>query len=123
MDPIILVVIIIVAIVLSVGFLLFIFSIVPALNELKMLLSDLQRTSGEARILISKLNEVTDKVNQDLDKVDSILDASKETVETASKSLRFINKNVLKNSASIFALLPAVKLGWNIVKKFKGGKS
>jgi predicted PurR-regulated permease PerM len=123
MDPIILVVIVIVAIVLSVGFLLFIFSIVPALTQLRLLLSDLQRTSTEARILMSKLNEIGEKVNQDIDKVDSILDASKETVETASKSLRYINKNILKNSAGFLAFLPAIKLGWTMVKKFKGGKS
>lgn len=118
----VLVVIIVVAIILSVGFLLLVFSLVPAINELKYLLSDLQKTSVEARDLVVKLKEVGDKVNQDIEKVDSILDTSKDTVEAASKSLKYLNKNVLKQSAGIFALLPAMKLGWNLVRKIKGGK-
>jgi len=122
MNTTLLAVIIIVAIILSVGFLLLIISLVPALNELKFLLRDLQKTSAEARELTLKLKEVGEKVNQDVDKVDSILDASKDTVENVSKSLKFFNKNVIKHSAGIFALLPAIKLGWNAVKKFKGGK-
>ncbi len=118
----ILVVIIVVAIILSVGFLLLVFSLVPAINELKYLLSDLQKTSVETRDLVSKLKEVSEKVNQDIEKIDSILDFSKDTVEAASKSLKYLNKNVLKKSAGIFALLPAMKLGWNLVRKIKGGK-
>lgn len=122
MNTTVLVIIIIVAIILSVGFLLLIFSLVPALNELRYLLRDLQKTSTETRQLVSKLQEVSEKVNQDIDKVDAILDSSKETVEHASKSIKFINKNILKHSAGIFALLPAIKFGWNVVKKHKGGK-
>ncbi|MCK4836076.1 MAG: hypothetical protein KAT17_05545 [Candidatus Aminicenantes bacterium] len=122
MNTTVLVVIIIVAIILSVGFLLLIFSLVPAINELKFLLRDLQKTSGEARDLVLKLKDVSEKVNQDIEKVDSILDSSKETVESVSKSLKFLNKNVLRHSAGIFALLPAMKFGWGVVKKYKGGK-
>jgi len=122
MNTTVLVIIIVVAIVLSVGFLMLVFSLVPALNELKFLLRDLQKTSTEARELVSKLQDVSEKVNQDIGKVDSILDSSKETVESASKSIKFINKNILKHSAGIFALLPAMRFGWNVVKKYKGGK-
>lgn len=122
MDTTLLVIIIIIAIIVSVGFLLLIFSLVPTLNELKFLLRDLQKTSAEARELVSELRVVGEKVNQDIDKVDTILDTSKETIENASKSLRFINKNLLKNSAGIFALLPAIRFGWSVVKKHKGGK-
>jgi predicted PurR-regulated permease PerM len=122
MDSTLLIVIIIVAIILSVGFLLLIFSLVPAINELKFLLRDLQKTSAEARELVNKLKEVSDKVNQDIEKVDSILDTSRETIETASKSLKFLNKNVLKHSAGILTLLPAARFGWSVVKKMKGGK-
>jgi len=117
MNPVLLVVIVVVAIVLSVGFLLFILSLIPAINELKSLLADLQRTSAEARDLVSNLKELSQKVNEDIVKVDSILDSTKDTMDTASKSLKFINKNVLKHSAGIFALLPAVKFGWNMMKK------
>lgn len=122
MDSTLLVIIVIVAIILSVGFLLLIFSLVPAINELKFLLRDLQKTSAEARELAHRLIDVSEKVNQDIEKVDAILDTSKETFETASKSLKFFNNKVLKHSAGIFTLLPAVKFGWSMVKKIKGGK-
>lgn len=122
MDSTLLVIIIVVAIILSVGFLLLVFSLVPAINELKFLLRDLQKTSSEARDLVNRLNVISQKVNQDIEKVDAILDTSKETFESASKSLKFFNKNILKHSAGIFTLLPAVKFGWSMVKKMKGGK-
>ena len=53
----VLVFILVVAIIISVGFLLLVFSLVPAINELKYLLSDLQKTSVEARELVLNLNE------------------------------------------------------------------
>lgn len=122
MDSTLLVIIIIVAIILSVGFLLLIFSLVPAINELKFLLRDLQKTSTEARDLAHRLIDMSEKIDQDIEKVDAILDTSKETFETASKSLKFINNNLIKHSAGILTLLPAMKFGWSMVKKMKGGK-
>jgi hypothetical protein len=59
------------------------------------------------------------KVNRDIDKVDKILDSTNETVEVVKQSLKFVNKNVLKQSAGLLALIPAIKFGWNLVKKFK----
>jgi predicted PurR-regulated permease PerM len=125
MDSTTMIIIFIVALILSVGFLMLVLTLVPAINQLKSLLVDLEKTSREVRDLTAKIKVVSEKVDKDVEKVDAILDASKETVEVVSNSLKFINKNVLKKSAGFLAFIPAIKFGWNLVKKFKykGGKN
>jgi hypothetical protein len=68
------------------------------------------------------LKILSEKVDQDLEKVDAVLDSSKETVEVVADSLKYININILKRSAGLLAFIPAIKFGWNLVKKIKGGK-
>ena len=126
MNPtVIWVIVFIVALIVSVGFLLLVLTLVPAINQLKSLLVDLEKTSVQARDLAGELKQVSEKVNTDLEKVDSLLDSSKETVETVKHSFKFINKNLLKSSASLLAILPAIKFGWDLIKRFrsKGGKN
>jgi predicted PurR-regulated permease PerM len=113
------VIIFIVALIMSVGFLLLILTLIPTLNQLKSLLVDLEKTSTEARDLAANLNEVSGKVNTDLDKVDAVLDSTKETVDVVKNSLKFVNTKVLKQSAGLLALVPAIKFGWDFIKKFK----
>lgn len=124
MSPTVTVIIFIVALIFSLGFLLLVIFLVPAVSQLKSLLTDLEKTSSEARELVIKLKDVSTKVNQDVEKFDAILDTSKEVVENVSKSLKFVNKKILKQSAGFFALIPAIKMGWDLVKKIKskGGK-
>lgn len=109
----------VIIIILSVGFLLLVLTLIPAINQLKSLLKDLEKTSSETRDLLGKLKEVTGNVNRDIEKVDNILDSTKETMDVVKKSLKFINTNVLKQSAGLLALIPAIKFGWNLVRKFK----
>jgi predicted PurR-regulated permease PerM len=113
------IIIFIVSLIMSVGFLLLILTLIPTLNQLKSLLVDLEKTSSEARDLASNLKEVSGKVNNDLDKIDAVLDSTKETVDVVKNSLKFVNKKVLKQSAGLLAIIPAIKLGWDFVKKLK----
>jgi ABC-type transporter Mla subunit MlaD len=101
-----------------------IISVIPTVNQLKYLLTDLEKTSSEARDLVVKLKDVSTKVERDVEKFDAILDSSKETIENVSSSIKFVNKKILKHSAGLFALIPAIKMGWDLVKKIKakGGK-
>ena len=124
MSPTVTVILFVVALIFCVGFLLLVISLVPTINQLKSLLTDLEKTSSEGRDLVVKLQDVSAKVDQDVAKFDTILDTSKEVVENVSKSLKFFNKKFLKQSAGFFALIPAVKMGWDLVKKIKskGGK-
>ncbi len=122
MNTAIIIVIFIVALLISVGFLILVLTLVPAINQLKSLLFDLEKTSSEARDLTSKLKVISEKVDEDINKVDSLLNSSKKTIDIVSKSANLINKNILKRSAGIFTLFSALKFGWNFAKKFKGGK-
>ena len=123
MDSVTIVIIFIVALIFSVGFLLVVISLVPALNQLKSLLADLEKTSYEARKLTIKLQDVSEKVDDDLAKINSIINTTRESVGSVSNSLKFLNKNLLKQSAGFLAFIPALKLGWKFVKKRKGGKN
>ncbi len=122
MSPTVAVIVFVVALIFSVGFLLLVITLVPAINQLKYLLADLEKTSTEVRDLAIKLKEVSVKVDQDVEKFNTVLEASKETVDTIRESFKFVNKKILKQSAGFFALMSAIKLGWNFVKKMKGGK-
>lgn len=125
MSPTVTVIIFVVALIFSVGFLLLVISLVPTINQLKSLLVDMEKTSAKIRDLVEKLKEISLKIDQDVDKFDSLLDSSRETVEHVSNSIKFVNKRFLTHSAGFFALIPAFKLGWSLVKKIlakKGGK-
>lgn len=116
------VILFVVGMILSVGFLFLVMSLVPAINQLKLLVMDLRQTSQEVRALSRELKETNQRLHADLAKVDGILDSSLETVDTVRGTLKGINKIFFKNYAGLLALIPAIRLGWNLVKKQKGGK-
>ncbi len=116
------IIVFIVALALSVGFLLLVFSLVPAINQLKSFLADLEKTSVEARELTVRLKILSEKIDEDVEKIHGVLEKSKETIDSVSGAVKMINKNVFKKYAGLFALLPAMKFGWNIVRKIKGGR-
>lgn len=113
----ILVIIFLVVLIFSVAIL--VFALVPAIIQLRLLLKDLERTSAEARDLASQLKSVSGKVDNDIEKFDRILDSTQETVSTVKQSLKFLNKNVLKQTAGVVGLVSAIRLGWSFVKKLK----
>ena len=122
MDPALKIILYIVALIVSVGFLVLVLTLVPAINQFRMFLSDLHKTSGEIRNLTLKLTDLSEKVDQDIENIHSILDTSKDVAKHVSKSVDFISKNIFKRSAGFVALIPAIKLGWKLVKKARGGK-
>jgi predicted PurR-regulated permease PerM len=122
MSTTVLIIVFVVALVVSLGFLLLVVTLVPAIQQFKSLMIDLEKTSSEARDLAREAKRLIAVAEDRLDKVDSVLAQSKRTVEHVGDTLSFINHNVLRRSAGLLAFLPAVKMGWNLVKKFKGGK-
>ena len=98
------------------------FSLVPAINQFKALLIDLEKTSTEARELTVRLKILSEKIDEDVDKVTELIDSSKETFSTVSRSVKMINTSIFKKYSGLIALLPAIKFGWNLVRKIKGGK-
>jgi len=96
-------IIFIVALVLSVGFLLVVFSLVPAINQFKSLMADLERTSTEARELTIRLKVLSEKIDEDVEKVNELLDSSKETFNIVSNSVKMINTSILKKYSGLIA--------------------
>jgi len=118
----VLIIVFVVALVLSLGFLLLVITLIPAIQQFKSLMVDLEKTSVEVRDLAREAKRLSAIAEDRLEKVDMVLSQSRRTVEHAGDALQFISQNVLKRSMGLLAFLPAIKLGWNLVKKIKGGK-
>ena len=121
MSTTVLIIVFVVALVISLGFLLLVFTLIPAIQQFKSLMLDLEKTSIEVRDLAREMKRIGVMAEERLEKVDLVLAQSKRTVESAGDALHFISQNVLKRSAGLLAFLPAIKIGWNLVKKIKGG--
>jgi len=111
-----------VALVFSLGFLLLVITLVPAIQQFKALMADLEKTSLEVRDLAREAKRLSGIAEERLEKVDMVLSQSRRAVENAGDTLQFINHNVLRRSVGLLAFLPAVKLGWSLIKKIKGGR-
>ena len=122
MSTAVLIIVFVVALVFSLGFLLLVLTLIPAIQQFKSMLLDLEKTSVEFRDLARELKRVSVMAEDRLEKVDTVIAQAKHTVETVGETLQFVNHNVLKRSAGLLALLPAIRMGWKLVKKIKGGK-
>ena len=122
MSTTVLIIIFVVAMIVSLGFLLLVITLVPAIQQLKSLLLDLEKTSIEVRDLAREAKRLGAMAEDRLEKVDTVLSQSQRMVNHAGDALHFINRSVLRRSAGLLAFLPAVRLGWNLVKKIKGGR-
>ena len=118
----VLIIVFVVALVFSLGFLLVVITLVPAIQQFKSLLVDMEKTSLEVRDLAREWKRVSAMAEDRLEKVDMVLAQSSRTVENAGDALQFISQNVLKRSVGLLAFLPAIKMGWNLVKRIKGGR-
>jgi hypothetical protein len=116
------IIIFVVALVFSLGFLLLVITLIPAIQQFKAMMLDMEKTSLEVRDLAREFKQVSIMAQERLERVDQVLAQSKRTVENAGEALHFINQNILRRSAGLLAFLPAIKMGWNMVKKIKGGK-
>jgi hypothetical protein len=121
MSTAVLIIVFVVALVFSLGFLLLVLTMIPAIQQFKSMLLDLEKTSVEVRDLARELKRVSVMAEDRLEKVDLVLAQSSRTVEHVGEALQFISQNVLKRSAGLLAFLPAIKIGWNLIKRIKGG--
>jgi hypothetical protein len=121
MSTTVLIIVFVVALVFSLGFLLLVITLIPAIQQFKSMLLDLEKTSFEVRDLARELKRVSVMAEDRLEKVDLVLAQSSRTVENVGEALHFISQNVLRRSAGLLAFLPAIKIGWNLIRKIKGG--
>lgn len=122
MNTPVLIIVFVVALVFSLGFLLLVITLIPAIQQFKSLLVDLEKTSMEVRDLAREAKRLGGIAEERLEKADMVLGQAKRTVENAGDVLQFVSQNVLRRSVGLLAFLPAIKMGWNLVKKIKGGK-
>jgi len=121
MSTAVLIIVFVAALVFSLGFLLLVLTLIPAIQQFKSMLLDLEKTSVEVRDLTRELKRVSAMAEDRLEKVDLVLAQSSRTVENAGDALQFISQNVFRRSAGLLAFLPAIKIGWNLIRKIKGG--
>ncbi len=122
MPLIILILLVILLTVLIVGFIFLFAFLLPAISQLKKTLADLELTSAEVRLLAQELKKTAADLQLKLQMADQILVKGKKVVEGAGEISGFIQKNIIHKSVGLLAFLPAVKFGWKLIKKIKGGK-
>jgi predicted PurR-regulated permease PerM len=121
MDLTVQIVIIIGVLVFSAGFIVLVISIVSSLSRLKLLFVHVEKMSVEITNLAREIKNISARVEDKLDKVDSVIESSKKAVKIAGDIASFISTNVFTKAAGIMGLLPAIKLGWQLIKDMKGG--
>jgi predicted PurR-regulated permease PerM len=115
------VIIFIVALLFSAGFLALVIVLVPAIRELKTLFIDLRNTSTEVRELAEEMRKISANVEGKLDGIDGMISNSQKIVTNVSRAYSLLNNSVLKN-AEWLAMIPAILLGWKAVSRIKRRK-
>ena len=104
------VIIFIVALAFSAGFLAIVIVLVPAIRELTALLADLQKTSGEVRELVEQAKNISSNVEGKLEGIDSIVSNTKTIATGVNRALKAANLNIA-GKPELLALIPALLLG------------
>lgn len=109
------------AVAATTGFAVLVIALVPAIHQLRLLMADLEKTSTEVRDLARELKRVSQHVEEELQEIDVVIEHSREAAGHISQTFHFINENLLKRAVGVLSFLPALKIGWNLVKRIKGG--
>jgi hypothetical protein len=120
MEPATQVIIFIVAVLISAGFLALVIVLVPAIRELTKLFVDLQKTSEEARELVIEARKISQNVEGKLEGVDSIITNAQKISSSVGKAATLLNNPLIKQFEWLAALIPAILLGWKAVSKMRG---
>lgn len=115
------VIIYVVSLLVTAGFLALVMVLVPALRELKALFIDLQKTSAEVRDLTVEMKKISANVEGKLDGIDAMLANSRKIATNVGRAYSLLNDSVLKN-AEWLALIPAILMGWKAVSTMKRRK-
>lgn len=112
------VIIFIVALAFSSGFLAIVIVLVPAIRELTALLADLQKTSTEVRDLVENAKNISANVEGKLEGIDSIVANTRTIATGVSRALKAANIN-MTGKPELLALIPALLLGYKAITRFK----
>jgi uncharacterized protein YoxC len=120
MEPATQVIIFIVALLISAGFLALVIVLVPTIREVKNLLVDLEKTSAEARELIIEARKISENVEGKLEGFDGIITNAQKITSSVGRAASILNNPIIKQFEWLAALIPAVLLGWKAVSKMRG---
>ena len=123
MDTATTIIIFIVALLVAVGFLLLVLTLVPAINQLRILFVELEKTAIEIRGLTSELKKISSNVGDKLERVDGMIASSRKIVRNMGDIIQFINTNLIRK-AGFLTMIPIIKWGMNVIsKKRRKGKA
>ncbi len=122
MDATTRIIIVIVAIFISSGFLAIVIVLVPAIRELRALLVDMRKTSEEVRDLASEAKKISVNIENKLEGIDGIIANSKRISSIVGKAASRMENPAFKHLEWVAALVPALILGWKAVSGARGGK-
>ncbi|TFH42753.1 MAG: hypothetical protein E4G96_02770 [Chrysiogenales bacterium] len=122
MDATTRIIIVIVAIFISSGFLAIVIVLVPAIRELRALLVDMRKTSEEVRDLASEAKKISVNIENKLEGIDGIISNSKRISSIVGKAASRMENPAFKHLEWVAALVPALILGWKAVSGARGGK-
>jgi hypothetical protein len=120
MEPATQVIIFIVALLISAGFLALVIVLVPTIREVKNLLVDLEKTSAEARELIIEARKISENVEGKLEGFDGIITNAQKITSSVGRAASILNNPIIKQFEWLAALIPAVLLGYKAVAKMRG---
>jgi hypothetical protein len=115
------IIIIIGVLIFSAGFTVLVIAVVSALSRMKLLFIQAEKMSVEITDLAKEIKNISSRVEDKLDRVDSVIESSRKALNVAGNIASFISTNVFTKAAGIMGLLPAIKLGWQLIKDIKGG--
>jgi predicted PurR-regulated permease PerM len=116
------IIIFIVALAFSAGFLALVIVLVPAIRELRALLSDLRMTSSEVRDLTEELNRISSGIGGRIEGIGGVLSKSQKISSNVRMALNLASKLPLAK-AEWLALVPAIMWGWKAVSRLKRRKN
>lgn len=122
MEPATQVIIFIVALLISAGFLALVITLIPALRELNKLIIDLQKTSAEARELVIEARKISENVEGKLNGFNGIMANAQKLTTSVGKATALLNNPAIKQYQWLLALIPAVLMGWKAVGMIRGKK-
>ena len=102
---------------------LLVLNILPVLQQMRLLMSDLEETSREVRKLAIRVELLSEKLERDLDQASDLLHEAGAGVHHLSQGIQRVGGLWKNTSSGWLAFLPALRLGWTMMKHFRGGRN
>ncbi|MBN2079229.1 MAG: hypothetical protein JW838_09705 [Spirochaetes bacterium] len=121
MDAATQIIIFIVALIISAGFLAIIIVLVPAIRDLRALLVDLRKTSEEVRELAVETRKISVNVEGKLEGIDGFVANTRKVSSLVGRAASKMENPAFRHLEWLAALVPALLLGWKAVSGARGG--